>query len=172
MHGLHALQIAACLLNFWCKWYVLLNSFPECSTNTSSADEGVIGKGYLWLWCRIIYIGSMIPIFSWTKANTQDAIVTDTTTSDNSSLPFTITSSIIVQLNPDDNGVTFTCKITFQLPNNAEGNTPDYEYTWKYTTSVMCKNCSTNRTLLVFVHLYFSYHCKLLTPVPQPNNTS
>lgn len=87
--------------------------------------------------CRIIYTGNMIPIFTWAKDNTKILIVTNTATA--SAVLLTTTSSMLAQVHFDDNGVTFKCQIAFQLPNNAEGNAPDYEYTWNYLTNVTCK---------------------------------
>lgn len=96
-------------------------------------------NGYLWMMCHIVYTGSMIPIYKWTKANTLSAIAANTSNCNNTSIPFTMTSSLRVQLHYDDNGVVFKCTITFELPSNSRGNSPDFEYTWNYTANVVCK---------------------------------
>lgn len=74
----------------------------------------------------------MIPVFYWTKDNTQDALAADTTTSDNRSVQFTITSSAIAQLDSEHNGSYFS--VAKQL----EGNVADYEKTWNYTAKFCC----------------------------------
>ena len=101
--------------------------------------------------CRIIYAGNMIPIFTLDQSQHRGHVIAaNISTSDNRTVTITMTFSVIRQLLSDDNGVIFKCKITFQLPNNSEGNAPDYEYTWNYTANVLCKYCFINATILPF----------------------
>ena len=88
--------------------------------------------------CSVVYAGSMLPIFTWTKEDSQEALDADSTTSGSHIVLRTTTSSVIRQLHSGDNGVTFKCKITFQLPHNSRGNDPDYKYMWNYD---LCKYC-------------------------------
>jgi len=97
-----------------------------------------MGNAHLLMKCRVVYAGNMLPIFAWTKEDTQEALATDSTTSGSHTVLRTTISSVIRQLHSDDNGVTFKCMITFQLPHNSQGNDPDYEYRWNYD---LCKYC-------------------------------
>lgn len=57
-------------------------------------------------------------------------------------------SSLIMQLTSADNGVIFTCKITFKPMStnnihnkevNQDNSIPDYHYSWKFTANVSGK---------------------------------
>lgn len=53
-----------------------------------------------------------------------------------------ITSTLTLHLNPNDNGVTFACKTGFIKSTKVEKseirNVPTYKFVWNYTTTVLC----------------------------------
>ena len=55
----------------------------------------------------------------------------------------TITSTLMLHLNPGDNSVTFSCKTGFtkstEMKNTELRNVPTYLFIWNYTTNVLCE---------------------------------
>ena len=85
--------------------------------------------------CRATYrpAEDLISIFTWTKDNTTSLVANTITAADSRTVAMTTTSSVLVQVQSDDNYLTFKCKITFQSLNDTKVRAPDYEYTWNYT---------------------------------------
>jgi|SRR6218665_1208801 len=113
-----------------------VDSHPACAANISKAQNKVREQWHphLSIWCSIRYTGNEIPVFSWTKSNADKNIAVNTTTSDTSQVPFTSTSFITQQLQANDSGITFYCRITFQTSNTSQENQVDaYEYMWHFT---------------------------------------
>src|SRR6218665_2928389 len=111
-----------------------VGSHPVCVGSISVAQNTVTEYPHLSIWCIISYTGRGFPVFSWTKSNADKSIAVNTTTSDTSQLPFTSTSFITQQLQANDSGITFYCRITFQTSNTSQENQVDaYEYMWHFT---------------------------------------
>lgn len=114
-----------------------LASHPVCAANINAAqDDGKEQRHlHLCIWCSISFTGNGFPVFNWTKSNVEK-IAANTTASGTRRGLLTNTSSIRKQLHVNDIGVTFQCRITFQLQNNyKEDATNVYKYTWNYTIS-------------------------------------
>lgn len=95
------------------------------------------------MWCEVNYTGNWIPIMEWTRTDgkTIDADIVYINTST------TVTSSLITQLSSSDNGVTFTCKTTFNVTSTKISiirrpgeimapNVPSYQQTWNFTVNM------------------------------------
>ena len=99
------------------------------------------------MYCTVNYTGNWIPDLEWPSSNgrTIDAymyfVYTNTST--------TVLSSITMQLDSSDDGVTFTCKISFRpittinkttIPGESLAtNIPLYQYVWSVKLNVTCK---------------------------------
>ena len=111
-----------------------VGSHPVCVASISVAQNTVTEYPHLSIWCSISYTGNGIPVFSWTKSNTDKNITVYATTSVTSQVPFTSTSLITQQLQVNDSGITFYCQITFKTSNAFQENPVDaYEYMWNFT---------------------------------------
>ncbi len=84
-------------------------SDPVCETNASDSKDDYVEGDYIEMTCTVNYTGNWIPVMEWTRTGGQgiDDHIINTNTST------TVTSSLITQLRSSDNGVTFTCKTTF-----------------------------------------------------------
>src|SRR6218665_13876 len=111
-----------------------VGSHPVCVASISVAQNTVTEYPHLSIWCSISYTGNGIPVFSWTKSNTDKNIAVYTTTSGTGQVPLTSTSLITQQLQANDSAVTFYCRITFQTSNTSQENSLiSYQYMWHFT---------------------------------------
>src|SRR6218665_272308 len=108
---------------------------PICNTN---ASEVVVEGSYIQILCTVNYTGTWLPEIKCNKSNGQD--IDANTSYSNNRIP-----SIITQLNSDDNGVTFTCNMTFKPIStnnrttkevNQDNSVPGYHHSWKFTANV------------------------------------
>lgn len=106
-----------------------------CGLNTS----GFIAEGDYYQMCTVNYIGNWIPVMQWTGGNEQNvyAQVLYFNT------PTRVTSSIAIRLESSENGVTFTCKTSFDPMATVNGNNRPgealatrFQYVWSVIDNI------------------------------------
>ena len=120
------------------------DSDPVCRTNASNG--GVVEGDYIQMWCRVNYTGNWILVMEWTINRQKPDRPTHNTYGSRR-----VTSSLIKQLASNDNGITFTCKMSLnpnvtnnlhvpaQVGKTMATNIPYYQHSWNYTANVSCK---------------------------------
>lgn len=117
--------------------YKILVADPIGNTN---ASEVVLEGSYIQILCTVNYTGTWLPEIKCNKSRPNGQGINANTSYSNNRMP-----SIITQLNSDDNGVTFTCNMTFKPIStnnrstkevNQDNSVPDYYHSWKFTANV------------------------------------
>src|SRR6218665_1124130 len=121
------------------KLCFILESHPSCATNASSVKyEGHVDD-ILLLHCIVDYTGYWSPYMEWLRHDGMNITTMFTNIQHNG----TITSTLLLHLNPGDNGVTFSCRTGFikatEMEETKVRNLPTYQFIWNYTTNVLCE---------------------------------
>ena len=135
-------QMSCMNILFVCLSCVKLESHPSCNTNASSDDyQGRIGDTIL-LYCTVDYTGNWSPNMEWSRNDGKMITPTSKVIQHKTS----ITSTLTLSLNPDDNDVTFACKTSFIHSTEIEANTesqarkvPTFQFVWNFTVNVLCE---------------------------------
>lgn len=141
MPCIHEITFNAYTDIFYCFFSCIkLESHPSCSTNASSADyKGRIGD-ILRLNCTVGYTGNWSPYMVWSRNDGINITAMSKVIQNNTS----ITSTLTLSMNSDDNGVTFTCKTAFTHSTEIETKLqarkmPKYQFVWNFTADVLCE---------------------------------
>src|SRR6218665_4104277 len=111
-------QMSCMNILFVCLSCVKLESHPSCNTNASSDDyQGRVGDTLL-LYCTVDYTGNYSPNMEWSRNDGKSISSMSKDIQRNTS----ITSTLTLRLNSDDNHVTFACKTAFISPTEIEKN--------------------------------------------------
>lgn len=140
-----ALRIINCCCITWCfdscpNW--IAASDPVCSSNLSFQNNIAAELDTVWIQCDLNYTGRWFPTMEWLK-QIQNISYASTTVPNNFSNVQNTFSSVIMQVDADDNGAVINFKTYFassgnQVTTNAS-NIPDYVYNWNITINVECE---------------------------------
>jgi len=130
---------------------LLLESDPECGTNKSNEDNGVIEGTYLNMWCNINFSGDPAPVMKWSR---NDGMEYEAALSNKNGKIF---YAITMELSAEDNGKIYSCTTSFEPLSSVDApqsritrarNAPNYRYQWNLT-AVVCHvtAASTNITI-------------------------
>lgn len=120
---------------------MLVETDPDCGTNASSDDNGIIEGDYLKMWCSIRFTGNHAPTMKWSinDGSMYEEIIRNSSRH--------VSYVITKKLNAEDNGRIFSCTTYFEPRNSTDAqqanvrrarNAPSYRYQWNFTAVVWC----------------------------------
>lgn len=119
---------------------LFLESDPECGTNKSNEDNGVVAGTYLRMWCNINFTGDPAPVMKWTRNDGKGFEATPSIIR-RGHISYSITS----ELTAEDNGKNYSCTTYFEPIDSIDvhqsiitraRNAPSYRYKWNFTAVV------------------------------------